>query len=227
LTAPVTLERPIAAMILAAGRGERMRPLTDAVPKPLLAVRGRPLIEHHVRACASAGITRIVINLSWLGSQIRDHLGDGGRYGVSILYSDEQAKPLETAGGIFRALPLLMPGPFAVINGDVFSDYPFERLGVEASADAHLVLVPNPPQHARGDFGLVDGFAVPQSAAQFTYAGLAVFRTSFFDGCTAGSFPLKPLLLRSMNARRCAAEVYEGLWEDVGTPERWQALNRG
>jgi N-acetyl-alpha-D-muramate 1-phosphate uridylyltransferase len=214
-------------MILAAGRGERMRPLTDAIPKPLLAVRGRPLIEHHVQACAQAGITRIVINLSWLGSLIRDYLGDGGRYGVSIRYSDEQAQPLETAGGIFRALPLLQPGPFMVVNGDVFTDFPFGRLRIEAAADAHLILVPNPPQHAQGDFGFADGLALPQSDVQFTFAGIAVFRASCFDGCTAGAFPLKPLLLRSMAARRCAAELYEGLWEDVGTPQRWEALNRG
>ncbi len=214
-------------MILAAGRGERMRPLSDSVPKPLLSVRGRPLIEHHVRACAAAGITRIVINLSWLGSQIREQLGDGGRFGVAIHYSDEQAQPLETGGGIFRALPLLLPGPFAVVNGDVFTDYPFERLQVEAAADAHLVLVPNPPQHARGDFGFEDGFALPQAERQFTVAGIAVYRSTLFDGCSAGAFPLKPLLLRSMAARRCAAELYEGLWEDVGTPERWEALNRG
>jgi MurNAc alpha-1-phosphate uridylyltransferase len=214
-------------MILAAGRGERMRPLSDRVPKPLLNVRGRPLIEHHLRACALAGITRIVINLSWLGSQIRDHLGDGGRYGVSIHYSDEQAQPLETAGGIFRALPLLLPGPFAVVNGDVLTDYPFERLRVEAHADAHLVLVPNPPQHAQGDFGLADGFALPQAERQLTFAGIAVYRAALFEGCSPGAFPLKPLLLRAMAARRCAAELYEGLWEDVGTPQRLQALNRG
>ncbi len=225
--APATIERPAAAMILAAGRGERMRPLTDTVPKPLLVVRGRPLIEHHVRACASAGIKRIVINLAWLGSQIRDRLGDGERFGVSILYSDEHGQPLETAGGIFRALPMLMPGPFAVINADVFSDYPFENLRIERAVDAHIVLVPNPPQHPRGDFGVADGFALAQSAEQFTFAGIAVYRSSFFDGCAAGRFPLKPLLLRSMSGRRCAAEIYRGLWDDVGTPERWQALNRG
>ncbi|MGA2779850.1 MAG: N-acetylmuramate alpha-1-phosphate uridylyltransferase MurU [Steroidobacteraceae bacterium] len=213
-------------MILAAGRGERMRPLTDTVPKPLLEVRGRPLIEHHVRACASAGIRRIVINLSWLGAQIRDHLGDGQRFGVSIRYSDEAGQPLETAGGIFRALPLLTPGPFAVVNGDVYTDFPFERLQIEAGADAHIVLVPNPPQHHRGDFGLANGLALAQSAEQFTFAGIAVYRSSLFDGCTAGAFPLKPLLLRSMGVRRCAAELYGGLWEDVGTPERLQQLNR-
>jgi len=227
VTAPSASQRPLTAMILAAGRGERMRPLTDTVPKPLLEVRGQPLIERHVQACARAGIKRIVINLSWLGSQIRDYLGDGKRYGVSILYSEEGGQPLESAGGIFRALPLLMPDPFAVVNGDIFSDFPLERLGVGAAADAHIVLVPNPPQHLQGDFGMKGGLALPQSAAQFTFAGIAVYRTSFFDGCAAGVFPLKPLLLRSMTDRRCTAELYEGVWEDVGTPERWRALNRG
>jgi MurNAc alpha-1-phosphate uridylyltransferase len=214
-------------MILAAGRGERLRPLTDTVPKPLLEVRGQPLIERHVQACVRAGIKRIVINLSWLGSQIRDYLGDGTRYGVSILYSEEGGEPLETAGGIFRALPLLMPDPFAVVNSDIFSDFPIERLGLSAAADAHIVLVPNPPQHPRGDFGIEGGLALPQSAVQFTFSGIAVYRTSFFDGCVAGIFPLKPLLLRSMTDRRCTAELYQGVWEDVGTPERWRALNRG
>src|ERR1700722_6196508 len=144
-------------MILAAGRGERMRPLTDTTPKPLLRVRGRPLIERHVMGLALAGITRIVINLAWLGSQISEYLGDGARYGVSIAYSEEAPRALETAGGIFRALPTLGPGPFAVVNGDVYTDFPFDSLKIAAERDAHLVLVPNPPQHAEGDFGLDRG----------------------------------------------------------------------
>jgi hypothetical protein len=127
-------QRPRAAMILAAGRGERMRPLSDSTPKPMLEVHGEPLIERHVRALARAGITRIVINLAWLGRQIRDYLGDGSRHGVSITYSEEQPRALETAGGIVRALPGLIPGPFAVVNGDIFTDYPFERLRIGAAA---------------------------------------------------------------------------------------------
>jgi MurNAc alpha-1-phosphate uridylyltransferase len=211
-------------MILAAGRGTRMRPLTDAMPKPLLAVRGRPLIEHHVLALARAGIASIVINLSWLGPQIRDYLGDGARYGVAIRYSEEQPRPLEAAGGIFRALPLLGPGPFAVVNGDVFTDYPFEDLRIRAARDAHLVLVANPPHHLSGDFGLVGGAVVADAAQRHTFAGVAVYRTAFFDGCTDGVIPLKPLLLRSMAAGRCSGELYGGVWEDVGTPERLRAL---
>ena len=218
-------ERPRVAMILAAGRGERMRPLTDRCPKPLLRVRGKPLIEHHVERLAMAGIARIVINLAWLGSMIRDYLGDGSRYGVALTYSDEVPRALETAGGIFRALPNLTPGPFLVVNGDVFTDFPFARAELNTDRDAHLVLVPNPPQHPGGDFGLEHGLAVPGAAAQFTFSGIAVFRERFFENCVDGAFPLKPLLLRSMAARRCSAELYSGIWEDVGTAERLQALN--
>lgn len=213
------------AMILAAGRGERLRPLTDATPKPLLAVRGRPLIERHVIALSRAGIERIVINLAWLGAQISDYLGDGARYGVAIVYSDEHPQALETAGGIFRALPHLAPGPFAVVNGDVYTDFPFESLRIASDRDAHLVLVPNPPQHPQGDFGLENGIALAAAASRYTFSGIALYRSAFFDGCTDGVFPLKPLLLRSMAAGRCSAELYTGLWEDIGTPERLRALN--
>jgi MurNAc alpha-1-phosphate uridylyltransferase len=212
------------AMILAAGRGERMRPLTDTTPKPLLCVHGKPLIARHVERLAQSGIELIVINLAWLGNMIRDYLGDGSLYGVSIRYSEE-SPALETAGGIFRALPTLSPGPFLVVNSDVFTDYPFERLMLDAERDAHLVLVPNPPQHPNGDFGIENGFALPSAAAQYTFAGIATYRPEFFIGCTDGAFPLKPLLVRSMAARRCSAELYTGLWDDVGTPERLAALN--
>ncbi len=217
--------RPRTAMILAAGRGERMRPLTDSVPKPLLRIRGKPLIERHVERLAQAGIERIVVNLAWLGSMIRDYLGDGSRHGVPILYSEESPQALETAGGIFRALPLLGPGPFLVVNGDIFTDYGFERLSLNDARDSHLVLVPNPPQHPRGDFGLQGGDAVPAAEQQYTFAGIAAYRHEFFSGCKDGVFPLKPLLVRSMAAKRCGAELYTGLWEDVGTPERLEALN--
>jgi MurNAc alpha-1-phosphate uridylyltransferase len=218
-------ERPRAAMILAAGRGERLRPLTDHAPKPLLPLRGKPLIEHHVERLAHAGLERIVINLAWLGSMIRDYLGDGSRYGLKIHYSDEGARALETAGGIFRALPYLEPGAFLVVNGDVFTDYPFAQAALAADRDAHLVLVPNPPQHPAGDFGLEGGLALPSAPVQYTFAGIAVYRARFFEGCVDGVFPLKPLLLRSMAAARCSAELYSGSWEDVGTAERLQALN--
>jgi MurNAc alpha-1-phosphate uridylyltransferase len=223
----ISAERPRAAMILAAGRGERMRPLTDTRPKPLLVVRGRPLIEHHVLALARAQVSSIVINLSWLGRQIRAYLGDGTRYGVAIRYSEEQPRPLQAAGGIFRALPLLGPGPFAVVNGDVFTDYPLEELQIAADRNAHLVLVGNPLHHPGGDFGLEGSSVIAGGARQLTFAGLAVYRREFFEGCTDGVFPLKPLLLRSIAAGRCSGERYGSLWEDVGTPERLSALNAG
>jgi MurNAc alpha-1-phosphate uridylyltransferase len=218
-------ERPRVAMILAAGRGERLRPLTDATPKPLLQVRGEPLIERHVAALARAGMQRIVVNLAWLGSQISDYLGDGSRFGVSIVYSDEQPRALETAGGIFRALPLLAPGPFAVVNADIYTDFPFAALEIGADRDAHLVLVPNPPQHPQGDFGLEAGHALPAAAARYTFSGIGVYRNGLFDGCTDGVFPLKPLLLRAMANQRCSAQLYTGAWDDVGTPDRLRLLN--
>jgi N-acetyl-alpha-D-muramate 1-phosphate uridylyltransferase len=220
-------ESPRKAMILAAGRGERMRPLTDATPKPLLRVAGKPLIQYHVEALARAGIDRLVVNLNWLGAQIREHLGDGARFGVSIVYSDEQPAALETAGGIFRALRHLQPGPFLVVNGDIFCDVPFWTLRLEQRADAHLVLVPNPPQHPGGDFGLENGQARPrrEGAPSFTFAGVGLYRESFFRGCSDGAFPLKPLLLRSMEAGICTAQVHRGLWEDVGTPQRLADLD--
>jgi N-acetyl-alpha-D-muramate 1-phosphate uridylyltransferase len=212
-------------MILAAGRGERMRPLTDTLPKPMLRVRGQALIERHVERLARAGIERIVINLAWLGSLIREHLGDGSRFGLGIDYSEESPRALETAGGIFRALPRLGTEPFLVVNGDLFTDYPFERIGLDERSDAHLVLAPNPPQHPQGDFGLEEGAVLPAAAQQYTFAGIAAYRPQFFAGCADGVFPLKPLLVRAMAARRCTGELYRGVWEDVGTPQRLAALN--
>jgi MurNAc alpha-1-phosphate uridylyltransferase len=156
---------------------------------------------------------------------IRDYLGTGSRYGVSIHYSEEIPQALEPAGGIFRALPLLGGAPFAVVNGDIFTDYAFERLHLPEGRDSHIVLVPNPPQHPRGDFGLERGLAVAAAPTQYTFGCIAVYRPDFFAGCTDGVFPLKPLLLRSMAAGCCSAELYTGPWEDVGTPERLKALN--
>jgi len=215
-------------MILAAGRGERMRPLTDTIPKPLLRVRGQPLIERHVMNLVAAGLARIVINLAWLGAQIRDHLGDGARYGASIVYSEEAPHALEPGGGIFRALPHLSPGPFAVVNGDIYTDFPLATLALGAGADAHIVLVPATGER-RGDFGLAGGAALAADSVEatslHTFGCIAVYRPAFFAGCVDGAFPLKPLLLRSMAARRCSAELYAGEWEDVGTPARLAALN--
>ena len=218
-------ERPRSAMILAAGRGERMRPLTDQMPKPLLRVRGKPLIEYHLERLARAGIDRIVINLAWLGGMIRDALGDGSRFGVRIDYSDEAPQALETGGGIFRALPLLGERAFLVVNGDVFSDYPLAEARLPLERDAHLVLVPNPLQHPNGDFGVEGGLARPDAPVRFTFSGIAVYRRELFAGCTGGGFPLKPLLVRAMEAGRCSAEIHRGSWHDVGSIERLKALN--
>jgi len=216
------------AMILAAGRGERMRPLTDALPKPLLVVRGKPLIVHHLEALSRAGVREVVINLAWLGAKIRDALGEGEHWGLRITYSDEGEVAFETGGGIFRALPLLGDAPFLVVNGDVWTDFDFTQVGIEADADAHLVLVPNPPQHARGDFTLAGGRIGEDGspdAVRYTYSGLGVYRPRFFEGCAPGRFPLLPLLQRAIAARRLTGQLYQGMWQDIGTPERLAALN--
>ena len=223
-------ERPRAAMILAAGRGERMRPLTDTTPKPLLRVHGQPLIERHVQRLVHAGIERIVINLAWLGTQIRDYLGDGARYGAAITYSEETPRALDTGGGVFRALPHLSPGPFAAINGDIYTDFPFQSLAIDAKYDSHLVLVPN-PSYFKGDFGLERGEALAPGEARaraaqlFTFGGIAIYRSAFFADSHDGVFPIMPLWLRSMAAGRCSAQLYSGEWDDVGTPERLAAIN--
>ena len=215
------------AMILAAGRGERMRPLTEKTPKPLLEVRGHPLIEYHLRALHAAGIREVVVNLSWLGEQIRAALGDGARWGVSIHYCDEGPEPFETAGGIFNALPHLGPDPFIVVNGDVWTDYPFSRRTLARDATAHLVLVPNPAHHAPGDFSLQDGRVTRSSGKTYTFSGIAQYRPEFFAGCTAGRFPLLPLLRRAIDAQSLTGELHQGVWSDVGTPERLALLQSG
>ena len=215
------------AMILAAGRGERMRPLTLETPKPLLEIGGRPLIEYHLRALRAAGMRDFVVNLSWLGERIRSVLGDGARWGVSIRYTEEGPEPLETGGGIFNALSLLGPAPFIVINGDVWTDFPFSGLSLAEEAAAHLVLVPNPAHHAQGDFGLENRRVKHASGTTYTFSGIAMYRPEFFAGCTAGRFPLLPLLRRAIDAGTLAGELYDGIWSDVGTPERLAQLQSG
>jgi MurNAc alpha-1-phosphate uridylyltransferase len=214
------------AMVLAAGKGERMRPITDRIPKPLVPVAGKPLITYHLEALARAGVKDVVINLSHLGAQIPAALGDGSRFGLRIEYSDEGPVPFETGGGIFNALPLLGPAPFIVVNGDVWTDFDFSALALDPGADARLVLVPNPPHVARGDFGL-DGDAVIESDRdRFTYSGIGVYSPEFFEGCTPGKFPLLPLLKRAIAAGRLRGQVYRGAWSDIGTPERLATLER-
>lgn len=212
------------AIVLAAGRGERMRPLTDMTPKPLLPVGGKPLIAYHLEALARAQIHDVVINLSWLGDRIRTALGDGSRYGVRIAYSDEGPVALETAGGIFNALPLLGSDPFLVVNGDIWTDIDFGRLVLEEDAHARLVLAPNPVHHPRGDFGLEGDFIVERETDRYTYSGVGLYRSAFFAGCTSGRFPLLPLLRRAIASRRLRGQIHRGDWCDVGSPERLAEL---
>lgn len=207
------------AMILAAGKGERMRPLTLHMPKPLLPVAGKALIEYHIEALARAGFTELVINHAWLGEQLEVALGDGSRYGVRICYSVEP-QPLETGGGIFNALPLLGDAPFVLVNGDVWTDYDFALLPRQLDADAHLVLVDNPAHHPQGDFALVSGQVRSHGPSLLTYSGIAVLRPQLFAGCVAGAFPLAPLLRKAMAEGRASGEHYAGRWLDVGTVER-------
>ena len=222
------------AMILAAGEGRRMRPLTEATPKPLLKVAGKPLIEHHIERLGAAGFDEIVVNVSHLGQQLIDFLGDGSRWRVVISISAEQ-NALETAGGIVQALPRLGDAPFLLVNGDVYTDYPFAQLSDTAPVEkgAHLVLVPNPDHHPMGDFVLQDSFVVrlpsaepaPEGVATATYSGIGIYDPAMFKHCVSGKRPLKPLLDEAIAESRLSGEHYEGLWEDVGTPQRLAELN--
>ncbi|MGH8352710.1 MAG: N-acetylmuramate alpha-1-phosphate uridylyltransferase MurU [Pseudomonas sp.] len=215
------------AMILAAGKGERLRPLTLHRPKPLLQVAGMPLIEYHVRALAAAGFDELVINHAWLGQQIEDYLGDGARFGVAIRYSAE-GEPLETGGGIFRALPLLGSEPFLLVNGDIWTDYDFTRLRRPRTDLAHLVLVDQPEHPNGGDFCLVDGRVVEElaGARRLTYSGIAVLHPALFEGCPAGAFKLAPLLRQAMARGLVGGEYFTGGWVDVGTHERLAQVER-
>jgi MurNAc alpha-1-phosphate uridylyltransferase len=219
------------AMILAAGRGERMRPLTDKIPKALLVVGGKPLIVWHIEKLAAAGFTSIVINHAHLGALIEDTLGDGKRFGVDIVYSRE-AEALETAGGIAQALSLLGDTPFAAVNADVFSDFDYAHLAGAVSRLArqnlfsHLVLVANPDHHINGDFAL-QGERVVLDGVRLTFSGLAAYRPAMFDAIARGAkAKLAPLLREQIAARHVSGEQYAGLWRDIGTPARLLELNR-
>jgi MurNAc alpha-1-phosphate uridylyltransferase len=214
-------------MILAAGRGERMRPLTLEKPKPLLEAGGASLIVHHLRALQAAGFEDVVVNLSWLGDQIRAFLGEGTRHGVRLHYSDEGPEPLETGGGIFRALPLLGAGPFLVLNGDVWTDIDWSQLRDRIAPQdlAHLVLVPNPAHNEKGDFVLVNGRVVETPGERLTFSGVGVYRAELFDGCSDGIFKLAPLLRAAARAGRVSGELHSGAWLDIGTPERLAHLD--
>lgn len=212
------------AMILAAGRGERMRPLTEHTPKPLLRVGGKALIEYHIESLIAAGIEEIVINHAWLGEQIEKTLGSGERFGINLRYSAE-GNALETAGGIIRALPLL-GDIFIALNADIWTDYPLGELPDSPEGLAHLVMVDNPPHHTQGDFALQDGRLNVEASPRLTFSGIGVYRAELFAGLTDGVRPLGPLLRKAMQAGKVSGEHYHGQWMDVGTPERLAELDR-
>lgn len=209
-------------MILAAGRGRRMHALTAETPKPLLEVGGEPLIVRQVRRLAAAGLRELVVNVSYRGDMIRETLGDGSRWHVSIDYSDEGAAALETGGGIIEALPLLGAGPFLVVNADVYTDFDFAALGLERGL-AELVLVPNPAHHAAGDFTLGPDGCVGGEGPARTLAGISVLDPALFAGRPRGAQPLKPILDDAIAAGQVFGRLHEGIWLDVGTPERLAA----
>ena len=223
------------AMILAAGRGERMRPLTDHTPKPLLKVGGKSLIVWHIENLAKAGFKEIIINHAHLGQQIEDALGDGAKWGVSIQYSPEKIA-LETAGGIAKALPLLGDEPFLVVNGDVFTDVDFKTTALQANIHAvrsgiknpliHLVLINNPPQHLNGDFAIEAGVLKNAGETMLTFSGIGIYHPSLFSNITRGEpAKLAPLLRQAIAQTRATAEHYQGVWHDIGTPERLRELD--
>jgi MurNAc alpha-1-phosphate uridylyltransferase len=221
------------AMILAAGRGERMRPLTDYTPKPLLKVAGKPLIVWHLERLAQAGFKEIVINHAHLGEQIEQALGDGSQWTLHIQYSPEKTA-LETAGGIANALPLLGDKPFLVVNGDVFTDIDFAHLvhrpqageGLGRGQLAHLVLINNPPQHPKGDFAIQEALLKNEGAQMLTFSGIGVYHPDLFSSIVRGeSAKLAPLLRQAIAENQATAEHHQGIWHDIGTPERLQSLD--
>jgi MurNAc alpha-1-phosphate uridylyltransferase len=210
------------AMILAAGRGERMRSLTDVTPKPLLKVAGKALIEYSIENLVKAGFSQIVINVAYLGQQIKQYCGNGSRWNASIQYSDEGETALETAGGIAKALPLLGDRPFLVVNADIIFDYPLAGLRDKAIDLAHLVLIDNPSHHPQGDFGLDQaGLLSEQGESKFTFSGIGVYRPALFKAVSADHvLKLRPVLALAMQQGRVSGEIFSGLWLDIGTPER-------
>ncbi|WOJ92985.1 nucleotidyltransferase family protein [Congregibacter variabilis] len=218
---------PRVAMLLAAGKGERMRPLTLTTPKPLLRVAGKPLIDYHIESLVKAGVDNIVINVSWLGQQIVEHCGDGGRWDCAIRYSREE-EPLETAGGIIQALPLLGDKPFLLVNADIWTDCDFRDLLQHSlrPGTANLQLVDNPEHNPAGDFSLHEGRVTAAGKDSLTYAGIGLYDPRFFDGYAPGKRPLLPLLEQAILERRLFAQHYRGRWTDVGTPSRLEQLER-
>jgi len=212
------------AMILAAGRGERLRPLTDEIPKSLVEVRGKSLLERHLEHVQSAGIKTVVINLGWLGDKIVERIGSGSRYGLEVIYSQEGEDILETGGGIHKALPRLGADPFLVVNADIYTDMPVPVVLLGDSHLGHLVMVPTPDYRDHGDFDIENGLIRNSDKAPYTFSGVAIYRPAFFDGCEAGRFPLAPLLREAADRGQLSGSLYDGTWADVGTPDRLAAL---
>lgn len=213
------------AMILAAGRGERMRPLTDDTPKPLLKVAGRPLIEYHLVSLCKSGIREVIVNVAYLGWKIIDTLGDGRTFDLKITYSDEGDTPLETAGGIIHALPRLGHEPFLLVNADIWTDFSFRSLPLRLDGLAHLVMVNNPDHHPQGDFALTGGDLSTEGEPRLTYSGIGIYHPDLFAGYAPGKRPLLPILQKAMRAGKVSGQHFTGRWLDIGTPERLQALN--
>ena len=214
------------AMILAAGLGSRMRPLTDTLPKPLLEVRGKPLIVWHLEKLARNGFRDVVINIAHLGYKLPEYLGDGSKYGLNILYSDEQESgALESAGGIKKALPLLGDAPFLVLNGDIYSEYEFDNSFELQGKKAHLILVKNPEHNPKGDFGLRDSLVLNSDEKMHTFSGIAYYDPSFFDGVALQKSPLAPFLREAITKNDISGEVFKNMWHDIGTPQRLKEIN--
>ncbi len=213
-------------MILAAGRGERLRPVTDEVPKALVEVNGKSLLERHLRSLAEAGANTVVINLGWLGEQIVERVGSGAQFGLQVVYSPEAHDVLDTGGGIHRALPLLGTGPFWVVNADTYTEIRLPKLNLEENMLGHLILVPIPGHKKNGDFDLADGLVRNVENPALTFSGIALYRPELFAGQKSGRFPLAPILREAADCDQLSGSLFEGVWEDVGTPERMAALNQ-
>lgn len=216
------------ALLLSAGRGERLRPLTDTLPKPLVEVGGEALVDRHLRVLAAAGVTRVVVNLGWLGERIVEHVGDGARHGVRVIYSPEGYPPLDSGGAIRRALPLLGDAPFWVVNADIHVDYAFDSAPdlLLAGHDAAIGLTPNPPWRDGGDFAIEGGLARNTGEDMLTFSGIACYRPAFVAGATDGRFSIVPLLRAAADRDALGGFVVPGAWHDVGTPGRLEALRR-
>ena len=211
-------------MILAAGRGERLRPITDDRPKPLIEVGGQSLLERHLENLRAAGIATVVINLGWLGDRIVERVGTGTQFDLEVIYSQEGDNILETGGGIHKALPVLGDEPFLVVNGDIYTDMPVPDVSLDSDALGHLIMVPTPDYRDSGDFNLEAGLVRNGADAAYTFSGVAFYRPEFFDDCEAGRFSIAPMLRTAADRGQLSGSLYEGPWIDAGTPERLAAL---